>query len=138
MIILDTNVVSEALRLRPDQRVARWIDAQAADHLYLCAPVVAELRYGVACLPDGHRRDVLTDAISQIEARFETRTLPFNTAAARLYGRIVAQRQAIGRPLMTMDAQIAAIAMDQKAALATRNVGDFVHLGLTLHDPFDT
>ena len=137
MIILDTNVVSEAMRPRPDPKVLAWLDEQPARALYLTAVTAGELRYGVARLPAGKRRDRLVAMIGQIfDALFKSRVLPYDLAASAEYGALVAAREQAGLPISTADAQIASIARCNQAALATRNLDDFAQLGLELINPF--
>jgi hypothetical protein len=137
MILLDTNVVSEGLRLRPDPNVRQWLDGQRPTDLFLCMPVLAELHYGTALLPDGARRIHLELAIKRIEEAFAERTLLFDRAAAREYGRIVAQRDKLGRATGTMDGLIAAIAKVHGATIATRDVDGFTGIGLDVVNPFE-
>jgi predicted nucleic acid-binding protein len=137
MILLDTNIISENLRPRANEAVLNWIDAQPEEVLYLCTPVVAELRYGVERLAPGRKQSDLRSAIDHIVERlFAVRTLPFDAVATIAYARIVVRRERMGRPIAPMDAMIAAIALSHGAALATRNVNDFADLGLELIDPF--
>jgi predicted nucleic acid-binding protein len=136
MILLDTNVVSEGLRPHPDANVRRWLDAQRSDDLFLCMPVVAELRYGVELLPAGARRRHLELAIEKIENAFADRTLPFDRAAAHEYGKIVACRDNLGRATGTMDALIAAIAKVHGAVVATRDRRGLDGVGIEIVDPF--
>jgi toxin FitB len=138
MILLDTNVVSEHLRPRPKPTVLAWIDAQPATSLYICTPVLAELRFGAERLEPGRRQTNLQAAIERLEDNiFGGRVLPFDAAAAAEYGRLVAGRERTGRRIELMDALIAAIALTQRADIATRDVGDFVDLGIKLINPFD-
>jgi toxin FitB len=138
MILLDTNVISEFYRPEPNAMVAAWADAQARGTLYLCTPVLAELRFGVERLAAGRRRDRLRDTIDRIENRlYRGRIIVFDAAAASEYGRVAANRQKAGRRIGQMDAMIAAIALIHGASLATRNTNDFDNLGLELVNPFD-
>ena len=136
MILLDTNVVSESFRPRPSEIVQAWYRAQAEDDLFLCTPVLAELRYGVERLPEGARRNRLEKVIDSMEERFIDRILPVDRNAAHEFGRIVAGRTQIGRPFETMDGLIAAIALSHRAVIATRDVSDFERVGLELINPF--
>lgn len=136
MILLDTNVVSEAFRLRPQESVRAWFDAQSVADLFLCTPVLAELHFGVEKLPAGARRDRLAELVRHIEEDiFAERILPVERNAAHAFARLVARRQRIGRPVQTMDAMIAAVAISNGMALATRDVSDFEHLDIQLIDP---
>jgi toxin FitB len=137
MILLDTNVVSNGLRPRPDPNVTKWLDAQRPADLFLCMPVVAELHYGAQLLPVGARRTHLELAIRTIEETFAHRTLPFDRAAAHEYGRLMAHRDRLGRATGTMDGLIAAIAMVHGAMIATRDSRGFTDIGLQIIDPFD-
>lgn len=138
MIILDTNVVSEAFRPRPSEAVRRWLDAQRSTDLWLCAPVLAELRFGVELLQPGQRRADLDRAITAAERDlFGGRVLSFDRDCAHVFGRIVAARRSLGRTIAAMDAAIAAIALTHRMAVATRDVADFFDLGLELINPFE-
>ncbi len=138
MIILDTNIVSEGLRPRPDDRFVAWLDAQQASDVYICAPVLAELFFGLERLAEGARKSHLRAAIDRIQNDlFRDRILPFDIGAASQYGRLVAHRERIGRPIQQMDAVIAAISLSNQATLATRNTQDFADLGLVVVNPFD-
>jgi predicted nucleic acid-binding protein len=138
MIVLDTNVVSEPFRPQPDLRVRAWLDAQPAASLFICSPVLAELRFGLERLPAGARKDRLRVNIDAIEhSIYRGRILPLDAAAAGEYGRIAAERERIGRRMQQMDALIAAIALAHYCVLATRDTADFADLGLELIDPFE-
>ena len=138
MILLDTNVVSEGFRIRPNDTVAVWTDAQPSGSLYLCTPVLAEMRFGVELLAGGRRKDDLERAIDRIENDlFLDRILPFDVAAAKEYARLSSDRQKMGRRIDVMDGLVAAIARTQGAMLATRNVSHFADLGLNLINPFE-
>jgi predicted nucleic acid-binding protein len=137
MILLDTNVVSEATRVQPDPRVREWLDEQSAQDLYLCTPVLAELRYGIERLPSGRKRSLLEETLSELEEQgFRDRILPLDRDAAHEFGRLVAKRERLGRPIKTMDALIAGIALVHRATIATRDVSDFEGLDLSLVNPF--
>ncbi len=137
MILLDTNVISEGLRPRPDRNVLKWLDAQRPSDLFLCIPVIAELHYGVQLLSAGARRTHLELTIRKIEATFADRTLPFDRPAAHEYGRITAHRDNMSRATGTMDGLIAAIAKVHGARVATRDGRGFDDIGLEIIDPFD-
>jgi predicted nucleic acid-binding protein len=137
MIVLDTNVLSELLRVDPDPGVGAWVEAQPPASLFTTAVTSAELRFGLAILPRGARRQALQDAVSGIlEEDFAGRVLPFDEDAAQSYAAIAAARRETGQPISQFDAQIAAIAHSRGARLATRNVRDFVHCGVEVIDPW--
>lgn len=137
MILLDTNVLSETMRPDPERAVLSWLDDQDATSLYVTAVTEAEIRYGLAILPPGRRREELSAAAEQALGLYLLgRILPFDSAATRAYAEIAAARRATGRPISQADGQIAAIARAKGAALATRNTGDFEGCGLALIDPW--
>lgn len=138
MILLDTNVISELMRSEPAQAVLDWFGKHDAADLCISAVTEAELRTGVAILPDGQRRDRLQAAIdAMIDLDFQARILPFDSPAAKAYAEIAAQRRAAGRPIAEADCQIAAIARATNAPVATRNVKDFDGCGIRLINPWN-
>ena len=139
MIVLDTNVLSEPYRPQPNALVQKWLNAQPLSELYLCTPVLAELRYGIERLSSGKRRDGLDEWLTHLEKEFfADRILAVDQRAAHEFGRIVARRDRMGRPIKPMDALIAAISVCHSAAIATRDIEDFEGLGLDLLNPFTT
>ncbi|KGJ23449.1 type II toxin-antitoxin system VapC family toxin [Paracoccus sanguinis] len=139
MIILDTNVVSELLRPAPEQRVVAWLAGLDGAGVYLTTITEAELRLGVAILPEGRRRDELAEMIDRIiREDFAGRILPFDSRAAEAFAAIAAARRAIGRPILHADCQIAAIARVHGASVATRNMPDFTDCGIDLINPWKT
>lgn len=138
MIILDTNVVSEPWRPKPNSLVLAWLESQPASTLYLCAPVLAELRHGLDRLQTGRRRARLQAAVERVEREgYRDRILPFGLAAAVEFGRAVALRERLGRRIRTMDAMIASVALAHRASLATRDAADFADLGIDVINPFE-
>jgi toxin FitB len=137
VIILDTNVISELARQLPDTGVLAWLDSLEISEVATTAVTAAELRYGVARLPDGHRKRELTVMIRGILAEdFYGRVLPFDERASARYADLVIGRERIGRPIGVADAMIAAICRDSGATLATRNTADFEETGVELIDPW--
>ena len=138
MILLDTNVISELMRIEPSQIVLDWFGTHEAVNFFISAVTEAELRTGVAILPEGQRRDRLQLAIdAMIDQDFQGRVLPFGSPAARAYAEIAAQRRASGRPIAEADCQIAAIARAMDAPIATRNVKDFDGCGIRIINPWN-
>lgn len=138
MILLDTNVISELMRAEPTQIVLDWFGQHDAADLFISAITEAELRTGVAILPDGQRRDRLQLAIdAMIDQDFQSRVLPFDSLAAKAYAEIASQRRAAGRPIAEADCQIAAIARANAAMVATRNVRDFDKCGVAVINPWE-
>jgi predicted nucleic acid-binding protein len=136
MIVLDTNVVSELMRLVPAPSVIAWVRTRPPRDLYTTAITVAEVRYGIARLPDGRRKDQLADAAADVFLGFPEQVLAFDAAAAVAYAGLVAARERAGVPIDGFNAQIAAICRTSHATLATRYVGDFHGTGIEVVDPW--
>lgn len=138
MIILDTNVLSEVMRPTPSTIVESWLASQSMGRLFTTAVTQAEIFYGLALLPAGQRRAGMTAAAENMFAEdFAGRVLAFDPAAAHEFADIAATRRMAGRPIMPLDAQIAAIARSRHATVATRNVADFADCGVTLVNPWN-
>ena len=136
--LLDTNVLSELLRARPEPAVLAWFAVQAPDKLVVSAVTQAEMLLGARLLPAGQRRQQLQQALeAMFREDFGGRVLPFDTAAAADYADLVHARRNAGRPISQFDAQIAAIARCRGAGLATRNVADFEGCGLVVDNPWN-
>lgn len=137
MIVLDTNIVSEPLKPKPDPEVLAWLDRQAPETLYLTTISLAELSAGVEVLPAGKRRAALQQAVgAQVLSLFQSRVLGFDHEAALAFGRIAAKAQAAGNPIDFADCAIAAIATTHRFILATRNARDFKGTGVELLNPW--
>ena len=138
MIVLDTNVVSELMKATPRSEVLAWAKGQARNTLFITTITEAEIRAGIAVLPEGRRRrDLAAAAEHVLDFSFAGRILPFDSAASHAYGSIVADRRAVGRPISTQDCLIAAIARAHGAGIATRNVSDFESCGVEITNPWD-
>jgi toxin FitB len=137
MIVFDTNVGSELMNPVPDEAVLKWYAAQRSKGLCTTAITVAEIRYGLARLPSGRRRTVLSAAADEIFGEFADLILPFDAAAAALYPAVVLEREQAGLPIDLPDAQIAAICRVMEARLATRNTKDFHGTGVDLVNPWE-
>jgi predicted nucleic acid-binding protein len=136
MIVLDTDVVSELMRAEPEPAVISWLQQNSGDDLYTTTVTVAEIRYGIARLPEGRRRDSLHQAANEIFAAFPRQVLAFDLAAANTYADVVTVRENLGTPIDGFDAQIAAICRSQAAILATRNTKDFTDTGIVIVNPW--
>jgi len=137
MILLDTNVVSEPLKLSADTAVLAWIDAQLIETLYLSTISLAELRFGIAALPMGQRRDTLHTSLEQrILPLFSGRILAFDEAASNAYAVLRARARLEGKAIATADGYIAAIAMTHGLIVATRDTGPFEAAGLKVINPW--
>lgn len=124
--LLDTNVVSEWTKARPDSGVVDWLAQIDEDAVFLSVVTFAELRHGIERLPASKRRKQLDEWLrSDLPLRFEQRILPVDGAVADEWGRLVARHDALGRPIHAMDALIAATAQVHALTLVTRNTSDF-------------
>jgi toxin FitB len=138
MIVLDTNVISEALRPSPEERVLRWLARQDREDVFTTAITQAEILYGVELLPAGKRRTRLLSAVDRLFVEeFSGRILPFDVPSAVVYPKVVAGREAIGRPISQFDAIIASVCRSRHAAIATRNISDFEDCGVAIINPWD-
>lgn len=137
MIVLDTNVISELGKARPDPNVLEWIVRSDKANLFLCSVVLMEQIYGAEKmrLKSGSNKFYLS--IENVRDKFRGQIIEWTTATAELTGRLLAKRDVAGRPISTQDAMIAAICLHHGAALATRNTKDFEGLDLRLVNPFE-
>ncbi len=135
--LLDTNVVSEWTRPRPDLSVVRWLDEVDEDAVFLSTLTLGELREGVDGLAPGRRRDQLVQWLAQdLPERFAGRVLPVDAAVAGRWGSLRASAGRAGRTLPVVDSLIAATALEHGFAVVTRNVRDFRGAGVRLVDPW--
>lgn len=135
MYLIDTNVMSELVRSRPDPGVVAWADANMGD-AGLATISIFELRLGIAQLPQGRRRDALMLTIERAINRLGSRIYAFDRAAAEAAGDLSGLSSGFGRPMPRMDAQIAGIASVYGLTIVTRNISDFSGTGLDLHNPW--
>ena len=139
MILLDTNVISEPQRQKPNARVIDWIDAQALETLYLSAITVAELRAGIALMPAGKRRDSLHENLEKrLLPMFANRVLSFDMACTKAYAELLAKSRAAGLVIETADAFTAAVALANGFTIATRETRPFEAAGLNVINPWET
>jgi predicted nucleic acid-binding protein len=136
VIVLDTDVISELMRSAPAHRVLAWVSRQSPAALCTTSVTLAEVRYGIARMPLGRRRDLLRAAADDVFTDFADRVLPFDVVAAGHYADIVVEREHNGVPISGFDAQIAGICRARGAALATRNAEDFDRLDLDVTNPW--
>ena len=138
MILIDTNVVSEAMKPEPHPSVRDWLDAQAAETLFLSSVTIAELMFGIGMLPRGKRKDNLAAALNGALELFGARILSFDTEAARRYADLAVRARRAGRGFPTPYGYIAAIAAAHGFSVASRDTSAFTAAGLTVIDPWAT
>ena len=135
--LLDTNVISEWVRPRPDPGVVAWLDAVSADLVYLSVASLAEIHYGIERLVPGHRREALAAWLANdLPLRFEGRILDIDRRVAEAWGTVMVRGEQLGARPGAMDAFFAATAQVHGLTLVTRNAQHFAHLGVTLLDPW--
>jgi toxin FitB len=134
--LLDTNVVSEALRPQPDARVLAWLRANEA-RAWLSVLTIGEIEAGIRGAPDPRRAQALRAWLDEVLIpQFTHRLLPLDLAVARRWGERTAAARASGTPVGAVDALIAATAARHGLAVATRNARDFEHLAVEVVDPW--
>ena len=136
MIVLDTNVISEAMKPEPHASVRAWLNDQAAETLYLSSVTLAELLFGVAALPVGKRKDKLTQALDGLIGLFRDRILPFDIDAARHYAELAVTAKTGGRGFPTPDGYIAAIAASRDFVVASRDTAPYDAAGISVINPW--
>jgi predicted nucleic acid-binding protein len=124
--LLDTNVISEPMKVRPNAGVLDWLAQADEDSIFLSVVTITELRYGVERLATGKRRDQLDKWLRKdLNSRFQDRILPVDLVVADACGKLVAKSESMGRPIEPRDAFIAATSEVHSLTLVTRNASDF-------------
>lgn len=137
MILIDTMVISEAWRPKPELSVVEWLDAQALETLHLSAITVAELRFGIAAMARGKRRDLMQARLErEVLPLFAGRVLVFDLEASHAYATLMAQARAKGKGISAADGYIAATASTHGLIVATRETGPFEAAGLKVINPW--
>ena len=138
MIVLDTNVVSEAMKPEPHPAVRAWLNDQATETLYLSSVTLAEMLFGIGALPGGRRKDMLGHALDGLMGLFRDRVLPFDTDAARCYAELAVTAKIAGRGFPTPDGYIAAIAASRGFIVASRDTIPYEAGGVIAINPWGT
>jgi len=136
MIVLDTNVLSEAMKPNPHPTVRMWLNGQVSETLYLSNVTLAETLFGIGALPAGRRKDLLTEALHGLLELFGDRVLAFDSRAARCYAELAIKAKAAGKGFPIPDSYIAATAAAHGFAVATRDAAPFRTAGLQVIDPW--
>lgn len=135
--LLDTNCISEVVRVKPDPRVLEWLDAADESSLYLSVLTLGEIRKGVAGLPHSKRRTRLESWLEvELQSRFEGRILPVDAAVADRWGGLAAEAKRIGQPLSAVDGLLAASALQHNLTIVSRNVHDFANAQVSILNPW--
>ena len=136
MIVLDTNVVSEAMKPQPHPAVLAWLNDQASETLYLSSVTLAELLFGIGALPTGNRKEMLAQALDGLMGLFRDRVLPFDIDAARRCAELAVAARAAGRGFPTPDGYIAAIAASRGFIVASRDTAPYEAAGVKVINPW--
>ena len=137
--LVDTNVLSEAVRTKPEPQVLDWIGAADETLLYLSVLTLGEVRKGLALLPQGKRRTRIETWIEvDVQSRFAGRILPISSAVADRWALLAAEAKKKGRALATIDGLLAATALEHNLTIVTRNVRDFRDTHVLLLNPWDS
>lgn len=137
LIVLDTNVVSEAMKPEPYPAVRTWLNDQAAETLYLSSVTLAELLFGIGSLPAGKRKDMLAQTLDGLMGLFRDRVPPFDIDAAQHYAELDVTAKVAGRGFPPPDGYIAAIAALRGFIVASRNTALYETARVTVINPWD-
>ena len=136
--LLDTCVISEYTRRKPEEKVIRWVDSMAEDALFLSAITIGEIKKGVERLETSHRKTELQVWLNNgIIRRFGDRILPLDAQTMLVWGSLSARMGKAGQPMPVMDSLLVATAMQNNLILATRNVSDFLACGVQVINPWE-
>lgn len=137
MIALDTNVISKAMKPNPDPAVRAWLNEQSAETLYLTTVTLAELMFGIAALPHGKRKEMLSEALDGLMALFRGRILPFDADAGSRYAELAVTARAAGRGFPVPDGYIAAIAVSQGYQVVSRDMAPLEAANVGVVNPWE-
>jgi predicted nucleic acid-binding protein len=136
MILLDTNVVSEAMKPLPNSQVLGWLNAQAAETLFVSSITFAELWFGVAAMPQGQRKMRLEETVDGLADMYKGRILGFDLDTAKAYAQLAVLARSSGKGFPTADGYIAAIASSKRFIVASRDTAPFTAVGLDVINPW--
>jgi tRNA(fMet)-specific endonuclease VapC len=136
--LLDTCVLSEFTRHKPDEKVIRWMDSIPEEGLFLSVISIGEIQHGIERLPDSHRKtELLVWLNNELIQRFSQRLLPLETQTMFVWGSLIANMERSGKPMPVIDSLITATALQHNLVIVTRNVSDFVPCGVQVINPWD-
>ena len=136
--LLDTCVLSEFIRRKPEQKVVHWVDSIDEDKLFLSVITIGEIQHCIVRLPESHRKnDLLVWLNNELIKRFDQRIIPVDTPTMLLWGNLIAKMESTGQPMAVMDSLIIATALQNNLIVATRNVSDFLPCGVQVINPWE-
>lgn len=137
--LLDTNIISELVKAKPEPKVIRWVESTPEDLLYLSVLTFGEIRKGIEMLPQASRRAQLEAWLGgELQPRFIDRILPIEEAIADRWGRMAGEAQTQRRPVPVIDGLLAATAIHHNLILVTRNVADIAQTGVSVFNPWES
>ena len=137
--LVDTNCISEVVRVKPEPCVLAWIEGADESLLYLSVLTLGEIRKGLAALPQSRRRSRLETWLEvELQARFSGRILPVDLAVADRWGLLAANAKASGKPLSTIDGLLAATAIHHNLTVVSRHVSDFTRVPVEVLNPWES
>jgi tRNA(fMet)-specific endonuclease VapC len=137
-LLLDTCVVSDLVSKKPNPEVVDWLDAQDDDDICLSVITIGEIVKGIEKLPKSKRKQELYDWLgNDLLARFQGKILQIDVDVVVEWGTLTAKMELAGRPMPAIDSLIAATALVNRCALATRNVSDFERSGVEMINPWE-
>ena len=135
--LLDTMIVSEPAKPRPNRGVVSWLEAEPTSEMAVSVLTFGEIRRGVARMAAGQRRKTLEQWLRrELPAQFHDRVLSVDTEVALMWGELTAEGERVGRPLPTLDGLLLATAHVHALSIVTRNVGDFADRGVAIINPY--
>jgi predicted nucleic acid-binding protein len=137
MIVLDTNIVSEAMKPKPNLAVMKWLNGQIAETLYLSSVSIAEMLFGIGILPEGKKKRLLSEMLKGVLELFNGRVLPFDIEAANRYAELAVSARVSGKGFPLPDGYIAATAASKGFIVATRDAAPFEAAGVTVINPWN-
>lgn len=136
--LLDTNIISETIKPKPQQRVLDWLEIQNPKDLFLASQTIGELLRGARKVKQQARREQFENwIVNDLTLQFENRILPFDKAVADIWGRLMGDGDRVGRTPSAADAQIAAVAIHGSLTLVTRNIKEFKYFDLKVLNPWE-
>ena len=136
--LLDTNCISEVVRLKPEPRVMAWMEGAEESLLYLSVLTMGEIRKGLAALQQSKRRTQLETWLElELQARFSGRILPIDAAVADRWGLLAARAKRSGKALSSIDGLLAATAIHHNLTIVSRNVSDFANTYVPVVNPWE-
>ena len=136
-LLLDTNVLSESIRSRPNPKVVDWFSSQLNEELAISLITLAELGDGISTARNEARQKMLQKWLSdEIEAAFQGRTLPLSLDILLNWIKLSRKFRLSGKPRNPSDMLLAATARVHNLTIVTRNVRDFADTGIVVYDPW--